>query len=380
MRVGANARARPFAERSNIRRGPGKVRSSRMKRIDRTDLDAAIREGILSAAQADRLTAFLAGTASAAVEAGKPRFTFVHVLYYLGGMIAIGAMSLFMTLGWSALGGWGGFITAICYGALALALTHWFFEHKQLPVPAGIMATFAVVMVPLAIFGAQSALGYWDASTPYRAYHVLIDWRWLMMELGTLAVGAVLLWRYRFPFMLMPIAVTLWYMSMDLVPFLFGDWRDWEIRYFISLWFGLAMVLLAFWVDIRSRHSRDYAFWLYLFGVLTFWGGLSLMKSGSEWGKLAYCGINLAMILAGAVIGRRVFVVFGGLGIAGYLGHLSYRVFRDSLIFPFALSALGLAIIFLGVLWQRREAAWSARLRNHLPTELRELIEARATR
>jgi hypothetical protein len=26
--------------------------------------------------------------------------------------------------------------------------------------------------------------------------------------------------------MLMPIAVTLWYMSMDLVPFLFGDWRD----------------------------------------------------------------------------------------------------------------------------------------------------------
>ena len=90
---------------------------------------------------------------------------------------------------------------------------------------------------------------------------------------GTLAAGAVLLWRYRFPFMLMPIAVTLWYMSMDLVPFLFGDGRDWEIRKFISLWFGLAMVLLAFWVDVRSRHSKDYAFWLYLFGVLTFWGG-----------------------------------------------------------------------------------------------------------
>lgn len=26
--------------------------------------------------------------------------------------------------------------------------------------------------------------------------------------------------------------------------------------------------------------------WLYLFGVLTFWGGLSSMDSGSEWGKL----------------------------------------------------------------------------------------------
>jgi hypothetical protein len=106
---------------------------------------------------------------------------------------------------------------------------------------------------------------------------------------------------------------------------------------------------------LRSRFSRDYAFWLYLFGVLTFWSGLSLMDSGSEWGKLIYCGINVAMILVGAVLGRRVFAVFGGLGVAGYLGYLSYRVFKDSLIFPFALSAVGLAIIALGVLWQRRE-------------------------
>jgi hypothetical protein len=169
-------------------------------------------------------------------------------------------------------------------------------------------------------------------------------------------------------------------MSMDLVPFLFGDWRDWEIRKFISLWFGIAMVLLAFWVDVRSRHGKDYAFWLYLFGVLTFWGGLSSMNSGSELGKLVYCGINVAMILLGAILGRRVFAVFGGLGVAGYLGHLSYRVFKDSLLFPFALSAVGLAIIWLGVLWQRREAAWSERLRRYLPAALRELLDARAAR
>jgi hypothetical protein len=34
-------------------------------------------------------------------------------------------------------------------------------------------------------------------------------------------------------------------------------------------------------------------FWLYLFGVLTFWGGLSSMNSGSGLGKLTYCGIKL---------------------------------------------------------------------------------------
>ena len=339
----------------------------------RAELEPAVRAGILSAEQADRLAEFFAARET-------PRFSFVHVLYYLGGMIAIGAMSLFMTLGWNLLGGWGGCVTALLYGGLALLLTHWFLEQKRLPVPAGIMATLAVVMVPLAIFAAQMALGYWGGNKPYRDYHAYIDGRWLMIELGTLAVAAVLLWRYRFPFMLMPVAVTLWYMSMDLVPFLFGDWLDWEVRKFISLWFGLAMMLVAFWVDVRSRFSRDYAFWLYLFGVLTFWGGLSLMNSGSELGKLIYCAINVAMILVGAILGRRVFAVFGGLGLAGYLGHLSWRVFRDSLVFPFALSAIGFAIIWLGVLWQRREAAWSARLRGLLPAALRELIEARALR
>src|SRR6266581_1549282 len=244
--------------------------SARMGTIRRSELDGAVRGGILSAAQADRLVAFLEADVTQPSGAAGPRFSFVHVLYYLGGMIAIGAMSIFMTLGWNALGGWGGFVTAVLYAVLALSLTHWFLARKQLEIPAGITATLAVVMVPLAIFGAQMALA--------------------------------------------------------------------------------------------------------------FWGGLSLMKSGSELGKLGYCGINVAMILLGAVIGRRVFAVFGGLGVAGYLGYLSYEVFKDSMIFPLALSLVGLAIIGLGVLWQRREARWSARLRGFLPDPLRELIEARGVR
>src|SRR5258708_23874539 len=110
--------------------------------IRRSELDGAVREGILSAAEADRLVAFLTGSAAAvAPVTAEPRFSFVHVLYYLGGMIAIGAMSLFMTLGWNALGGWGGFVTAVLYAMLALSLTHWFLERKQPEIPAGSPAT-----------------------------------------------------------------------------------------------------------------------------------------------------------------------------------------------------------------------------------------------
>jgi hypothetical protein len=238
------------------------------------------------------------------------------------------------------------------------------------------MGAFVVALTPLAIFGLQNALGFWDGESHYRDYHRYIDWNWLLMELGSLASGAVLLWRYRLPFMVMPVAVTLWYLSMDLTPFLFQDLdQTWELRKLVSLFFGLLMVMFAFWVDVRSRRGSDFAFWLYLFGVAAFWGGLSMMHSDSELNKFIYMCINLVMIFFGAVLSRRVFAVFGGLGLAGYLGHLAYEVFKDSMMFPFVLSLIGLAVIGLGLVWQKNEQQLTAKLRSCLPAGLRELLE-----
>lgn len=354
--------------------------------LPKSRLDEAAARGLLQPDQVEPLWAFLAEQAQVPAPApastppapAQPAFRLTHILYYLGGLIAIGAMSLFMTLGWERFGGWGLLGIALAYGAGGLWLTEHLLRRQRLPIPAGITGAFVVVLVPLAIYGLQVGLGFWAEGRSYAEYHTRIDWRWLLMELGTLAAGAALLWRYRLPFMVMPIAVTLWYMGMDLAPFLLGEADlSWELRKFISLWFGLLMVLLAFWVDLRSRHSLDYAFWLYLFGVLTFWGGLTLMNSDSEWGKLGYFAINLAMIGVGALLARRVFAVFGGLGAAGYLGHLAHSVFQDSLLFPFALTAIGLGVIGLGILWQRHEPRVTARLHALLPAPLRELLQQR---
>lgn len=341
------------------------------------DLQAAAEAGVLSHAQADALGRFLA-----ARHADTPRFSAAHVLYYLGGLIAIGAMTLFMTLGWEAFGGAGLFGLAACYAALAIILLRYFLYQKRLRIPAGIMGAFAVALVPLAVYGLQVEFGVWPGGFDYRDLHRYIEWRWLFMELATLAVGAVLLWRYRLAFMVLPVAVTLWYLSMDLAPLLLPEpgygWDGWwEFRQFVSLWFGLLVVLFALWVDLRNRSGEDYAFWLYLFGVAAFWGGLSLQSSDSEWAKLGYCGINLAMIALGTLLGRRVFAVFGGFGLALYLGHLAYETFEDSLLFPFALSALGLAVIVAGVYWQRHEAGLARALRRPLPEPVQALLARR---
>ncbi len=53
-----------------------------------------------------------------------------------------------------------------------------------------------------------------------------------------------------------------------------GDDFDWELRKLVQMYFSLLITGLAFWIDIRVRQSADYAFWVYLFDVITFWGSL----------------------------------------------------------------------------------------------------------
>ncbi len=340
-------------------------------KISRQQLQQAADEGILSTDQAVALYDYLnrqPGTA--------PVFNLTHILYYLGGLTAIGAMTLFMNLGWEEFGGWGILAISVVYAGVGLLLTTRFEQAGHL-IPAGICATFVLAITPLAIYGLQQGMGWWPDDTTYRAYHQYIKWHWIYLEFGTLIAGAIMAWRYRYPFLVMPIAATLWYLSMDMADMLTGGDADIEFKAFVSLWFGLLTTLIAFWVDIRSRRTGDYAFWLYLFGVLAFWCGLTMQHSDNELSKFLYFLTNLGLIGCGAVLVRRVFVVFGALGCAGYLEHLASSIFQDSWLFPFALTAIGLGIIYLGILWQRHEAKITGKVQSLLPQALRELLAAR---
>jgi len=355
-----------------------------MRPLAREDLLAAREAGILDAAQAEALWPFLAARLDVA---GAPRFDFTHILYYLGGLIAIGALSLFMNLGWEQFGGAAVAAIALGYMLLGYALALWF-ERRGLQVPTGIMAALVVVMVPLAVWGVQQALGFWSerpGAQHYRDFHVFIDWRWLIMELATLAAGVVMFWRWRLPFLLMPVAVTLWYLSMDVADMLLfgmsteGMWSlRWDFRCWFSVGFGFLMLVVAVMMDLRNRAGRlDYPFWIYFFGLLTFWGGLTGLHSDRLSGPLIYSAINLTLIGVGAVLSRRTFVVFGGFGVAFGLSALSWRFFEDSWLFPLALSGLGLALAFLGVRWQKSEARIGHWLRERLPGPWRELLQRR---
>ena len=193
------------------------------------------------------------------------------------------------------------------------------------------------------------------------------------MELGTIIAALVALRFVRFPFLTAPIAFSLWYMSMDLTPLLFGGAEfTWDDRLWVSLWFGLAVLLTSYLIDRRTKD--DYAFWGYLFGLAAFWGGLSTMNSDSELTKFMYCLLNCGLIVLSVALQRRVFLVFGSVGVFGYLGYLAHRVFQESLLFPFALSLLGVLIIYLGVTYQRKRRSIEEAVLTRVPSGLKRLL------
>jgi hypothetical protein len=343
------------------------------------DLKAIRDAGLIDDTKLAEITDFLEHRYPAATRQTAPRFDLTHVLWYAGALIIMGAMGLFTTEAFNRLGGWA---LAACGGAYLvafLAAGHILWRNATLRIPAGLLIAVAVSMVPLIIYGVQDALGLWGSPQgdpgQYKDFHTYVKASWIYMEIGAIIASLLAVWRYPFPFIVMVTAFALWYMSMDLaVWFTYKPDNyysyDYEIRRAVSMYFGLGMILVAWTVDILRRRGPDFAFWLHIFGVITFWSAMTLSDSNSELMKFIYCLINITMIGLSLFLNRRIYAVFGAFGVATYLGYLASEVFKDVILFSFALSAIGLAVIGLGLLLHRNRARMLAAMDTIVPQSL----------
>ncbi|MGE8322915.1 MAG: DUF2157 domain-containing protein [Pseudomonas sp.] len=340
-------------------------------RFDAKDLARAVQAGILQPGQDQALLAYLRQQ-----PAQRGSFQLAHVAFYFGAMLIMAAMGWLLTEAWMSIGDGALLVIANLY-ILLLTLFALNLQKRAQPVAAGVLAAVAVSIVPLAVFAVERLAGWWpldDAQAAYHQYYTYVQGGWLAMEAATVLAGLLMLRLIRYPFIVMPIAVALWFMSMDLSEWIFGSPFSWEQRREVSLWFGLGLLIVFIGVDGRTR--EDYAHWGYLAGLAAFWGGLTLSDSGSELGKAVYCLINMALMGMAVLLRRPVFMVFGALGVAAYLGYLAYEVFAESLLFPVVLTLIGLAIIWLGLVYQKRRERLSQVMRSRLPEWVRAALPA----
>ncbi len=414
----------------------------------------------------------------ASVPAWRGKFDLLHVAYFFGAMLVMGAMAFFITVAWEALGGFGIAAVAVAYAAAFVLVGRRLYQQPDLVIPGGLLITMAVAMMPLATYGVERALGLWPGVDPgqYRGFHEWIKSGWLGMEVVTIAAAALALRWFRFPFLTLPLAFCLWYLSMDATPMIAGPENVSEARQWVSMGFGLATLGLGALLELKWH--EDFGYWLYRFGLLAFFGGLlgvafnedypfpwgtglrliagllglatavygslkgrtAFMVSGSvamltyaghlaitehdslRWGGLAYGllvaglafaygqdervrhlkdyrdrGYDFAAVLilwsaagltyfhepqwqkalfvpicllamaASVVLQQRAFIVCGGIGLMTYIGYLAAMIFKDSLLFPFVLSGIGLAIIALAVAYRKHQRQWREAILQRLP-------------
>jgi hypothetical protein len=289
-----------------------------------------------------------------------PSFQLVHVLYYFGALLVIGAMGWFMTNGWDS---FSGIELSIIAGGYALAFVlvgRSVWQRGGLRIPGGLLITMAVCMTPLVVYGIERRMHWWPSNDPgsYVNFHPYINASWVLMEVATVAAALVGLRFFKFPFLTAPIAYALWFMSMDLPAWLSGSEWDYQARCIVSVILGGLMLIFSYFID--GRTEQDFSFWLYFFGLLSFSGGLSAMDSGSQLGKFVYLLVHLGFIAVSVMLRRRVFLVFGALGTFCYLANEAWTYFRDSVAFPFILTGIGIAMIFLAIKYQKNRAAIEA--------------------
>lgn len=320
-------------------------------KIAKEDLINASKSDIIKDEQVDPLWTFFN-----VINQNNPYFTGLNVTYYFGALIIISSMTWLATEAFATFSSLGLMTISVFYFFIFLTIGNKLYQKPITYIPGGLLLTVAVFMIPLLIFSVQNYFKIWVFKIPgnYRDYYEWIKSGWFFMEIGTILISSIFIYFFHFPFLSFPLAFTLWFLSMDLTPIVFGTPHfSLDQRKIVSIVFGLIILISTYFLDRRTK--KDYAFWLYLFGLLSFWCGLSLLRSTSELSKFSYFCINISLIIIAVLFSRKIFIVFGSIGSYIYLYHLSNKIFKDSIIFPIVLSMIGLLIIWLGIKYNKNK-------------------------
>ena len=202
-----------------------------------------------------------------------------------------------------------------------------------------------------------------------------------MIELGTLAVAAMIFAAHRTPYILMPITVIFWWMVMDFSMYqeevarkaaeATNDYRSHDTYKLIyewnSVYFGLAAIAVGAAIDWTKKTRIDMAYWVYIAGVASFWGGLILMGESGDWAAFKFFVVNVVLFLIGGVFVRGVFLVAGGVGMVMYIVRLVDKQFRDDPLFALYLAGIGFVGLVLVYVLRPYFEALMAQIRAQLP-------------
>ena len=332
---------------------------------DRSPLDEAVARGIITPAQREAILALGADSAALPEEAREaPRgFNGVNVAYAIGAVAVLFAFGWFLFERWSTLGALGVLLVALAYAALFAGASR-FLARQGFHTASSIATLLAVSMTPVVTWSLLALAGLW-----YQPPTVRGPWpspaestRWLPIELATILVASVALWRARVGLLTLPIAVAAGFAGLHAVRLFVDSAIAFRIERWMALFVGCVLLLAGYAADQR-RTREDYGQWFYVVGLAAVALGLAELWAGNR-SPIPHI---IAVLSVGAVVvslylRRKAFLVFGAAGAISYLAYLAFDVFRRTLGFSIVLAGFGLTVIVLTVWLQRRYPALARRI------------------
>lgn len=336
--------------------------------IRRTDLERAADAGILTHEQAEALWSSLAHSPAAT----RPVHPWTRedslLLGAAGAITALSTWALVVT--WERFGGAGAVFVSVAWGLFLLRASRWG-AGRGLEGAAGVLLGLAVAALPIAVHGTQHWLGLDGGSDA--PVSDLASWAMshgFLPAVAGVAAAVAAIWIRPAPFLSAVLVAALWFLLMDGAAVLFGPSPAWSDRAALSSLLGVLVLGAGLGAD-GIRH-RDHAFWLYLAGLVAFWGGITTYHFASGL-SLAFGGlVNAGLVFLALALRRRVFAVFGGIGLAGVLGQAAESLV-DPLV-PFVLVAIVLAVAAGTAGYSRIERPLARAIRRHLPPFARRIL------
>ena len=234
------------------------------------DVDRAVAEGVIGSSDATNLLAWARERATANPSAAHAPahlpveqmrgLNLVTVAYYCGALLIIGACAWFLGDKWDALGAQGVLATALIY-AIVLASVGVLLLRAGFRVAGGLLITVAVCVTPIVVYAVEDLVGLWPGTNygsttmTYATHQYRLSSCYLVMELATIVVAAIALWFVRFGFLTAPLAVTFWFLSMDVVSLVSDLHMDLNARARITVAVGVLMMVIGVGLD-RAQAKR----------------------------------------------------------------------------------------------------------------------------
>lgn len=263
----------------------------------------------------------------------------VQVFVGLGVLLVIGAHAWWSTTGYESLGIGLVLALTLLWQAGFLGAAEWAKRRGDALLESGFAAIVAFY-TPLAIYSFERLLGADFEGNRYNDFYPWISGGWVFMEMGSIVAAAVLLYRYRRPFLVLPMTLFTGFLLMDATARIVGNgFDDEDTLKWVVLGGGIALGLAAVVLDYTGW--RRFAFWPHVTSIWLVAWGLPFCTDSTSLSLFVVAAVDLAL---GVWLARLVYLVAGGI-----IGWAAISTSAHGAAFPFVLMAGGLLFIGLAV-------------------------------